>query len=259
MSPLEGRRIVLTGAAGGIGGLLAARLRGCGAHVTGVDRVASDACDDHIVANLADPEALADLAAHLGERHIDILANVAGLQYFGPFERQGAQGIALGYAVNLVAPAVLASAVVPQMVARGDGQIVNIGSVMGAVPYPYFTAYSSAKAGLKGLSQALRRELGGRGIAVTHVAPRAVRTGFNTATIERFMALTRMSADDPATVVARILRAIERRERDVSIGLPERVFTQLNAMMPRLVDRGLAGQVLTARGLFQDNPSGARS
>lgn len=41
MSPLEGRRIVLTGAAGGIGGLLAARLRGCGAHVTGVDRVAS--------------------------------------------------------------------------------------------------------------------------------------------------------------------------------------------------------------------------
>ncbi|MCK8455139.1 MULTISPECIES: SDR family NAD(P)-dependent oxidoreductase [Sphingomonas] len=259
MSPLEGRRIVLTGAAGGIGGLLAARLRLCGAHVTGVDRVPSDACDDHIVANLADPEALADLATHLGDRHIDILANVAGLQHFGPFERQGATGIALGYAVNLVAPAVLASAVVPQMVARGDGQIVNIGSVMGAVPYPYFTAYSSAKAGLKGLSQALRRELGGRGIAVTHVAPRAVRTGFNTATIERFMTLTKMTADDPATVVDRILRAIERRERDVSIGLPERVFTQLNAMVPRLVDRGLAGQVLTARGLFQDNPSGALS
>nr|WP_282580385.1 SDR family NAD(P)-dependent oxidoreductase [Sphingomonas faeni] len=249
----------MTGAAGGIGGLLAARLRLCGAHVTGVDRVPSDACDDHIVANLADPEALADLATHLGDRHIDILANVAGLQHFGPFERQGATGIALGYAVNLVAPAVLASAVVPQMVARGDGQIVNIGSVMGAVPYPYFTAYSSAKAGLKGLSQALRRELGGRGIAVTHVAPRAVRTGFNTATIERFMTLTKMTADDPATVVDRILRAIERRERDVSIGLPERVFTQLNAMVPRLVDRGLAGQVLTARGLFQDNPSGALS
>ncbi|PTQ59898.1 short-subunit dehydrogenase [Sphingomonas aurantiaca] len=259
MSPLEGRRIVLTGAAGGIGGLLAARLRGGGAHVTGVDRVASPACDDHLVANLADPAALADLGAHLAGRHVDILANVAGLQYFGPFEQQGATGIALGYAVNLVAPAVLASAVVPQMIARGDGQIVNIGSVMGAVPYPYFTAYSSAKAGLKGLSQALRRELGGRGIAVTHVAPRAVRTGFNTATIERFMALTKMSADDPATVVDRIFRAIERRERDVSIGLPERVFTQLNALLPGVVDRGLAGQVLTARTLFQDNPSGALS
>ncbi len=259
MSPLEGRRIVLTGAAGGIGGLLAARLRGCGAHVTGVDRVASPACDDHLVANLADPAALADLGAQLAGRHVDILANVAGLQYFGPFEQQGATGIALGYAVNLVAPAVLASAVVPRMIARGDGQIVNIGSVMGAVPYPYFTAYSSAKAGLTGLSQALRRELGGRGIAVTHVAPRAVRTGFNTATIERFMALTKMSADDPATVVDRIFRAIERRERDVSIGLPERVFSQLNALLPGVVDRGLAGQVLTARALFQDTASGALS
>ncbi|RZT53159.1 short-subunit dehydrogenase [Sphingomonas sp. BK036] len=259
MSPLEGRRIVLTGAAGGIGGLLAARLRRCGAHVTGVDRVESPACDDHLVANLADPAALADLGAHLAGRHVDILANVAGLQYFGPFEQQGATGIALGYAVNLVAPAILASAVVPRMIARGDGQIVNIGSVMGAVPYPYFTAYSSAKAGLKGLSQALRRELGGRGIAVTHVAPRAVRTGFNTATIERFMALTKMSADDPATVVDRIFRAIERRECDVSIGLPERVFTQLNALLPAVVDRGLAGQVLTARTLFQDKPSGALS
>ncbi|MES3101696.1 SDR family NAD(P)-dependent oxidoreductase [Sphingomonas faeni] len=259
MSQLEGRHILLTGAAGGLGGLLAARLRTRGAYVTGIDRVPSTACDDHLVADLADPEALANLTRALAERRIDILANVAGLQYFGPFERQGAAGIALGYAVNLVAPAILAGAVVPQMIARGDGQIVNIGSVMGAVPYPYFTAYSSAKAGLKGLSQALRRELGGRGIAVTHVAPRAVRTGFNTVTIERFMALTKMTADDPDAVADRIFRAIERRERDVSIGLPERVFTQLNAMLPGVVDRGLAGQVLTARGLFQDNPSGALS
>lgn len=259
MSRLEGRHIVLTGAAGGLGGLLAARLRARGAYVTGIDRIASSACDDHLVADLAAPEALADLTRTLAERRIDILANVAGLQYFGPFEQQGVSRIALGYAVNLVAPAVLAGAVVPQMIARGDGQIVNIGSVMGAVPYPYFTAYSSAKAGLKGLSQALRRELGGRGIAVTHVAPRAVRTGFNTATIERFMTVTKMTADDPDTVADRIFRAIERRERDVSIGLPERVFTQLNAMLPGVVDRGLAGQVLTARGLFQDNPSGALS
>lgn len=250
MSRLEGRRVVLTGAAGGIGGMLAERLRRRGAHVTGVDRVACQACDDAIVVDLADAAALSDLALQLAERRVDMLANVAGLQYFGPFERQGAAAIALGYAVNLVAPAVLASAVVPQMMARGDGQIVNIGSVMGAVPYPYFTAYSSAKAGLKGLSQALRRELGGRGIAVTHVAPRAVKTGFNTPLIERFMALAKMGADLPDAVADRILAAIEARERDVSIGLPERLFTQLNAALPCLIDRGLAGQVAAARSLF---------
>lgn len=250
MSRLEGRRVVLTGAAGGIGGMLVERLQRRGAHVTGIDRVPCPACDDSIVVDLADTDALTLLVEQLGRRRIDILANVAGLQYFGPFERQGPAAIALGYAVNLVAPAILAGAVVPQMVARGDGQIVNIGSVMGAVPYPYFTAYSSAKAGLKGLSQALRRELGGRGITVTHIAPRAVKTGFNTPLIERFMTLAKMSADHPDTVADRILAAIEARECDVSIGLPERVFTQLNAMLPRLVDRGLAGQVATARSLF---------
>lgn len=86
---------------------------------------------------------------------------------------------------------------VPQMRLRGDGQIVNIGSMMGAVPYPYFTACSSAKAGLKGFSQALRREVAGSGIAVTHVAPRAMRTPLNTEAIQRFMVATKMHADDP--------------------------------------------------------------
>ena len=100
------------------------------------------------------------------------------------------------------------------------------------------------------MSQALRRELHGRGIAVTHVAPRAVRTGFNTALVERFMALSKMAADEPETVADRILHAVERRAHDVSIGLPERLFTQLNAVLPQVVDRGLAGQIATARTLF---------
>ena len=250
MSPLDGRRVVLTGAAGGLGTLLARRLRAAGAHVTGIDRTAASDCQESIVSDLSDLAALDVLVGRLGERRVDVLLNVAGLQYFGPIERQGAAGIALGYAVNLVAPAILSAAVGPQMIARGDGQIVNIGSVMGAIPFPYFTAYSSAKAGLKGLSQALRRELHGRGIAVTHVAPRAVRTGFNTALVERFMALSKMAADEPETVADRILHAVERRAHDVSIGLPERLFTQLNAVLPQVVDRGLAGQIATARTLF---------
>lgn len=250
MSPLEGQKIVLTGAAGGLGSLLVSRLRQRGAHVTGIDRVDCTTCDESIVADLSDPAACALLGDRLAARHVDILANVAGLQYFGPLERQSAGRIVLGYAVNLVAPAVLASAVMPQMMVRGDGQIVNIGSVMGSVPYPYFTAYSSAKAGLKGLSQALRRELKGRGVAVTHIAPRAVRTAFNTDAIERFMALAKMKADNPEMVADRIVAAIEQRKHDVSIGLPERIFSQLNAMIPRLIDHGLAGQIKLARSLF---------
>ena len=176
-----------------------------------------------------------------------------------PIEDQGTDRLRLGYAVNLIAPAVLSAAVVPQMRLRGDGQIVNIGSMMGAVPYPYFTAYSSAKAGLKGFSQALRREVAGSGIAVTHVAPRAMRTPLNTEAIQRFMAATKMHADDPDWVAGRILYAIERRASDVSGGIAERLFAQLNAIAPRLVDRGIAGQVDAARALFRPSPIGAQS
>lgn len=250
MSRLEGARVLVTGAAGGIGSLVTHGLRCQGAHVTGVDRVPSLDCNDSIVVDLADADGLAGLTGQIAERRVDILTNIAGLQYFGPIEQQGAKQIALGYAVNLVAPAVLSAAVVPQMIARGEGQIVNIGSVMGAVPYPYFAAYSSAKAGLKGLSQALRRELSGRGVHVTYIAPRAVRTAFNTSTVQRFMEATRMTTDDPQDVAKRIVIAIERRMRDVSIGLPERVFTQINACLPGVIDRGLTGQIAAARSLF---------
>ncbi len=250
MTPVEGKHVVLTGAAGGIGTLLADRLRRAGAHTLGIDRTECAACHESLVTDLAEPAALAQLATDLGRRDVDILINLAGLQYFGPLDKQGPTSIALGYAVNLIAPTILAGAVVPQMIARRNGQIVNIGSVMGAVPYPYFTAYSSAKAGLKALSQALRRELYGRGITVTHIAPRAIATRFNTARIERFMVLSGMKADRPEPVADRIFAAIARGEREVSIGGAERFFAQLNSALPHIVDRGLAGQTIKARALL---------
>ena len=254
MSRLEGKIVALTGAAGGIGSLLVSRLIGKGATVIGIDRVFSPFCNESLVTDLADNAALDTLAKTLADRRIDILINVAGVQYFGPIEQQGAAAIRLSHAINLTAPTVLAGAVLPQMVARGAGQVVNIGSMMGAVPYPYFTVYSSAKAGLKAFSQALRRETAGQGIDVTHVSPRAVRTPLNTPAIQRFMTATKMTADEPDLVASRIIQAIQSRERDVSIGLAERLFSQINSALPQVIDRGLAGQVTKARTLFATPP-----
>lgn len=247
---LEGKRLVLTGAAGGIGSLVAARLREHGAHVTGIDRVDCLACDETILGDLSTQEGLCILAQTLAERHVDMLINSAGVQYFGLAERQTMANLWMGYAVNLIAPVALTAAVLPQMKARASGHIVNIGSVLGAINYPYFAAYSSSKAGLRGYSEGLRRELHGLGIAVTHFAPRAVNTAFNTDAVNNFLSLAGMRADDPAFVAERIVAAIIARKANASIGARERLFMMINALAPGLIDAGLAGQTAKASALF---------
>jgi hypothetical protein len=87
---------------------------------------------------------------------------------------------------------------------RGSGQIVNIGSIFGSIPFAYFVSYSSAKAGLKALSEALRRELDGTGVTVTYVAPRAVKTPMNHGKVVELSKATRMAMDAPEAVAARI-------------------------------------------------------
>ncbi len=250
MKRLEGATIVVTGAAGALGSRLARGLRAARSTVIGIDRNECGACDRTIVTDLSDAASLAATAQTLSAEPVDLLVNVAGAQYFGPAEQQDPASIALTYTVNLVAPATLARAVLPGMLARGEGQVVNIGSVMGIIAYPYFATYSSSKAGLRGLSDALRREVAGRGVAVTHISPRTIATGFNSAAVNRFLELVGMRADDPDAVAQRIVRAILARRRDVSIGAAERFYARINAIAPGVIDRGLAGQAAKARTLF---------
>jgi len=250
VSRLDGMRVMMTGAAGGIGTPVARMLAQAGAHVTGIDRGECAACHASIVTDLSDDAALAELAQRLRDDCPDILVNVAGVMRFGLHESQPIDALALCYHVNLLVPAVLARAVAAPMRQRGDGQIVNVGSVLGAVPYPWFAAYSSSKAGLAALSQGMRRELMGSGVTVTHINPRAARTPFNKGDVNRFLALTGMKADDPEWVADRIAAAIILRRETVNIGAMERVYAALNAIAPRLIDNGLAGQIRKVRAEF---------
>jgi len=249
--PLEGKAIVLTGAAGGIGKLLARELSDAGGRVVGIDRVECPDCAETLIADLGSRDGLEMLARDLGDRRVDILINLAGIQYFGPFERQDPLAIWSGYVVNLVAPALLMHAVVPQMLERGDGQLVAVGSVMGAVNYPHFATYSSSKCGLRGLCEGLRRELHQSGIAVTYIAPRAVNTPLNSPLVLRYAALTGMTMDEPEAITAQIVEAIRRDRNDVYLGFPERLFVRLNALFPSLIDRALRPNDLKARALLQ--------
>jgi short-subunit dehydrogenase len=247
---LDGQTIAITGAAGGLGAPVAALLQAAGACVWGIDRVETPACDRSIVTDLSDDDALQALARDLADNPPDVLVNIAGVMRFGLHEGQPQTAIGLCYRVNLQVPAVLSAAVAGPMRARGSGQIVNIGSVLGAIPYPWFAAYSSSKAGLAALSQALRRELAGSGVVVTHINPRAARTPFNSAQVNRFLDLTGMKADEPGWVADRIANAILSRRHTVSIGAMERLYAAINALAPRIIDSGLAGQVRKARAEF---------
>jgi len=233
---LEGKTIVLTGGQGGIGQVLAALLRRAQARVIIIDRQPGI---DTWPTDLGDEKALMALCAKLVGEPVDILINLAGLMYFGHLHDQPAGQLSTMMQVNLEVPMRLSQAVIPGMLRRRRGQIVNIGSVFGAIAFPHFAAYSATKAGLKGFSEALRREYAGKGIAVTHIAPRAVKTALNGGLIADLHSRTGVVNDSPEKVAAVIFKAIEDERKNITIGLPETIFTHLNALLPNLIDKAL--------------------
>lgn len=248
---LNGKRIVITGGAGGIGSALAQALTQHGAHITVIDRVESINFDaDYIKGDLGSADGIRAVAGHLANRPVDVLINLAGIQYFGQVEQQSADNTLLTYTVNLLAPVLLSQAVLPGMKARQSGHIVNIGSIFGSINFAYFATYSSSKAGLKGFSEALRREVKADGIDITYIAPRAVKTPLNSGKVMELAALTKMHMDPPERVVARIVKAVLGQEKDVYIGFPESLFVRINALLPRVVDNALAKNDAIARTLL---------
>lgn len=249
--PFEHKHVLITGGAGELGTRIGDRLASEGANVTVLDRQASASASGRFLrCDLSTPDGLEAAARQVRHLPSDILINLAGVQHFGPMESQEPAHLQATYMVNLVAPVRLTQAVLPAMRARRSGQIVNIGSIFGSINFAHFATYSSSKAGLRGFSQALRRELRGTGIDVTYVAPRAVRTAFNGEKVMAFARATKMAMDDPDRVADRIVAAVAARRSDVYLGFPEALFVRLNALAPGLVDRALAGNDRRVAQLF---------
>lgn len=250
---LKGKKVLVTGGGGGLGTLICQRLIKLNAEVTVVERAESLSFDAELIrGDLSTSEGISEVIRQVDPQHWDVLVNLAGLQYFGPFEREAPEHLVSTYMVNLVAPAMLAQSVGHSMRWRGDGCIVNVGSVFGSINFAHFATYSSSKAGLRGLSQALRREYAGSGVKVVYIAPRAVRTPLNSAKVLEFAKRTHMNMDEPEYVAQRIVRAIRRRSREVYIGFPESLFVRINALAPGLVDFALAKNDRRASELFAE-------
>jgi short-subunit dehydrogenase len=248
--------IVVTGAAGGIGAATVARLAQEGARLSlvGRDRAKLEALRQRlprkspgkngaalVLSDLsaADGPQAAIAAATAENGPVDILVNNAGINHFGRFAAMTAAEIDNLLATNVAAPMKLAHAVLPGMIERRRGKIVNIGSVFGGVGFGGFAAYSAGKFALRGFSEALRRELHGSGVGVVYVAPRYTRTALNVGAIERMAKALAMRMDDPAAVADRIVKTIKDDTAECTIGMPERFFVRLNALFPRLVDSGM--------------------
>ncbi|WP_457676623.1 SDR family oxidoreductase [Thiolapillus sp.] len=253
---LRNARVLLIGAAGGIGrhlarGLLQAGARACLVALrdeeleTLGDFLGETA--DHACFLAADVTAEGDRNAcvqamleHFGG--IDILINLAGINAFACYEEQTPQSIERIMSVNAVAPMLVTHAVLPHMLRQGAGQIVNVGSTFGSIGFSCFTAYSSSKFALRGFSQALRRELAGSGVQVTYVAPRGVDTPLNPPQVYAMAKEVKMAFDKPEWVAREILQTIEKGDKEKYIGFPESLFARINGILPGVVDGSLKKQ-----------------
>lgn len=248
---LKQKKIIMTGGSGGIGQFVAAGFLEEGADLSMMSRTDPGIPQArHLKADLSTLNGIAAACLIVSREEPDILVNLAGVQYFGPTETQPLHEMSASYLINLVAPVALCNAALPQMKRRNLGQIVNVGSVFGSLAFAHFAAYSSAKAGLRAFSEALRRELVDTDVSITYIAPRAVRTGMTTPAIRQFAQIARMHVDDPLAVSTRIILAIKQRKKDVYIGMAECLYVRLNALWPRAVDRALAPSDRRAKTLF---------
>jgi 3-oxoacyl-[acyl-carrier protein] reductase len=182
MFDLSGKKALVTGATGGIGGAIARALHAQGATValSGTRRPALDALASalgervHVVeADLADRDSVEGLvpAAEAAMGGLDILVNNAGITRDNLFLRMKDEEWDAVVAVNLTAAFRLSRAALKGMMRRRFGRIVNIGSVVGSTGNPGQGNYAAAKAGLAGMTKALAAEVASRNITANCVAP----------------------------------------------------------------------------------------
>ncbi len=248
---LEGKIVLITGAGSGIGRALAIKAAKHGAVLYLVGRRAvalaetkallPPGTEAHCVeADITTPAGRAAIRIVLdgGDRPLDILINNAGAIASAALPDCSDAISSRLIDTNLTAPILLTRDLLPALKRSAAPRLVNVGSVYGDIAMPGFAIYAATKFGLRGFSDAMRRELAPDGVTVTYVAPRATQTE---GVAEIAASLERQGAvlDDPTTVAEWIWSAIDRKRRNAYPPTAERFFVALQRICPAAVDRAL--------------------
>ncbi|HEY3961153.1 MAG TPA: SDR family NAD(P)-dependent oxidoreductase [Gaiellaceae bacterium] len=207
---LRGRTCVVTGAGGGIGRAIGSALESAGATVVRSDR------NDFLAADLASADGPHELAVAAAAGRVDVLVNCAGAGLYGPAAELDLVELQRIVALNLIAPIVLTRELLPAMLERGQGHIVNVASLVANVPKRDEAAYAATKAGIAGFTRSLREELRDTGVGVSLVLPAVVDTAFFAERGEPYRRRWPRPTS-PERVAAAVLEVIEHDRAEVIV------------------------------------------
>lgn len=251
MDSLVGKVALVTGGSRGIGPFIAKALARSGAHVVAVarDRAGLEVtCAEiereggraiAVPADLGDVGALGRLLAEVKAKAgpIDVLVNNAGVEYYRRYAEYRPEELAAVLTINLHVPMELTRQLLPELLARRSGHIVNIASLAGKKGVLYNGPYSASKAGLILWTDSLRQELRDTGVGVSVIMPGYIRDAgmFHGDGVDPPKLLGTSTPEDVATAVVDAIRQ-DRHETIVNPG-PMRPMLALGALSPTLASR----------------------
>jgi uncharacterized protein len=185
--------------------------------------------------------------AALQEEPVDLLINNAGQMTGGLLEEQDMDAVYAMFQVNLVGVAHLTSRLLPGMLERGRGTIVNNASISGYAYFPAASTYAASKAGVVALTESLRRELQGTGVRALHVVTPGVNTDMLDATEEvygRYMDTSGWDKVEPEEWADKVLKAVEEDKAIVGPG-GRLAYAKLASRGPALLVDAISGRMFS--------------
>ena len=248
---LTNKKALLTGASGGIGEAIAHTFanKGCRLLLVGRNETKLLALQQSlpntqnrhqmILADITTPKGRQQILECCQQEGVDLLINTAGILDFQLLEYQDLGSVEQTILTNLLAPMLLCQALIGELKQRKEAVIINIGSIFGSIGHPGFASYCASKSGLKGFTEALRRELADTAIKVFYLAPRATETALNSEAVTALNQALGNKVDPPQQVADELLKLLSKGRQQAFMGWPEKLFVTLNAVFPSIVHNAL--------------------